>query len=142
VRYSDDMAFLSANRAELEGLLAEARAFLAERLALALNERKTVFKRIGDGLDFLGYRLLCHHLLLRRKNMKKARRRLERMARQYARGELDQADVQRSLAGWLGYARFADTYNYRRRLFAGFRLSRSSVAQSGQEDINENEPAN
>jgi len=127
VRYSDDMAFLSADRAELEGLLEEAQAFLAGRLALALNERKTVFKRSGDGLDFLGYRLFYHHLLLRRKNMKKARRRLERMARQYARGELDQQDVQRSLAGWLGYARFADTYNFRRRLLADFVLRREAA---------------
>jgi hypothetical protein len=46
------------------------------------------------------------------------------MARDYARGELNQSDVQKSLVGWLGYARFADSYTFRRRLFAGFRLKR------------------
>ena len=132
VRYADDMAFLSADRAELEGLLEEVRAFLAERLALSLNERKTYFKRTGDGLDFLGYRIFYHHLLLRRKNMKKARKRLDRMARLYAQGKLDQEDVKRSLAGWLGYARFADTYNFRRRLFAGFRLRKGSATPAPQ----------
>ena len=48
-------------------------------LALSLNERKTGFKRTGDGIDFLGYRIFYHHLLLRRKNMKKARRRFVRL---------------------------------------------------------------
>ena len=43
----------------------------------------------------------------------------------------------RSLGGWLGYARFANTYNYRRRLFAGFRLSRSSGSKGSHEEINQ-----
>jgi len=137
VRFSDDMAFLSADRGDLESLLAEARAFLAERLALALNEKKTYFKRTGDGLDFLGYRIFYHHLLLRRKNMKKARKRLDRMARLYAQGKLDQKDVKQSLVGWLGYARFANTYNFRRRLLANFRLSRTSGSKGSHEEINQ-----
>jgi RNA-directed DNA polymerase len=123
-RYADDMAFLHADCAILNALLPAARAFLAERLTLTLNERKTLLKHTGDGMDFLGYRLFYHHRLLRRKNMKKVRTRLARMARDYARGELNQSDVQKCLAGWLGYARFADSYNFRRRLFAGFRLKR------------------
>lgn len=49
------------------------RAFLAERLALALNERKMLLKHTSDGMDFLGYRFFYHRRLLRRKNVKKAR---------------------------------------------------------------------
>jgi hypothetical protein len=74
------------------------RAFLAERLALALNERKTLLKRTGDGMDFLGYRFFYHHRLLRRKNMKKAHTRL---AQRYAQGELSQADLRKAWRdGW------------------------------------------
>ena len=73
----------------------------------------------------MGYRLFYHHRLLRLKNMKRVRTRLARMARRYAQRALNQADVQKSLAGWLGYARFAGSYNFRRRLFADFRLSRN-----------------
>jgi len=126
VRYADDMAFLSADKRNLDTILAVGGAFLAEKLALTLNERKTFFKRTGDGLDFLGYRIFYHHLLLRRKNMKKVKKRIERMARQYTLGELGPRDVHISLAGWLGYARFVNTYNFRRRLFAGLRLKRNS----------------
>ena len=55
MRYADDMAFLSPSREELEGLLRTVRAFMSQKLALSLNERKTGFKRTGDGIDFLGY---------------------------------------------------------------------------------------
>lgn len=41
------------------------------------------------------------------------------LARAYAAGKVDAADIRRSLAGGLGYTRFADTYNFRRRLLAG-----------------------
>lgn len=127
VRYSDDMVFLSPDRRELETLLGEVRVFLDKRLGLSLNDRKTVFKRTGDGLDFLGYRLFYHHLLMRRKNMKKVRNRLDLMSHQYAQGELTQQDVRRRLTGWLGYARFAQTFNFRRRLFGGFKLQRTAM---------------
>jgi len=119
VRYADDMAFLSPSREELEGLLRAVRAFMTQKLALSLNERKTGFKRTGDGIDFLGYRIFYHHLLLRRKNMKKAKRRFVRLARLYAQGVLEHEDVERSIAGWLGYAQFANTYNFRCRVFEG-----------------------
>jgi hypothetical protein len=33
---------------------------------------------------------------------------------------LNQSDVQKSLVGWLGHGRFADSYNFRRRLFSEF----------------------
>ena len=122
LRYADDMAFLHRDFWVVDKLLAEIHSFLAERLALILNERKTVLKPTADGMDFLGYRLFYHHRLLRRKNMKKVRKRLRRMEADYACGRINQADIQKSLAGWLGYARFADSYNFRRSLFADFRL--------------------
>ena len=93
VRMAHDLTHLPTSRYEelyrmmgedLDALLPRARAFLAERLALTLNERKTLLKHTGDGMDFLGYRLFYHHRLLRCKNMKKVRTRMARMARQYA----------------------------------------------------------
>ena len=127
LRYADDMLFLHREQDALTELQPRLAARLAEAFALALNDRKTEVRRTGSGVDFLGYRLFYHHRLLRRKNMGKARRRLERLARAYAAGKVDAADIRRSLVGWLGYARFADTYNFRRRLFAGFRLRRGAA---------------
>ena len=87
-------------------------ARLEEELGLTLNARKTEAPRTGSGVDFLGYRLFSHHRLLRRRNVARARRRLRRQARAYEAGEIDAADVRRSLAGWLGHARLAGTYDF------------------------------
>ena len=78
----------------------------------AQYERKTLLKRTGDGTDFLGYRLFYHHWLLRRKSMYKVRMRLARMARRYTRGELNQANVQSILAGWLGDTRSSESKTF------------------------------
>ena len=37
-------------------------------------------------------------------------------------------EVRRSLAGWLGHARFANTYDFRRRLLGAVRLRRGAGA--------------
>lgn len=122
IRYADDMAFISRDKNELEFILDKTRQFLKERLGLFLNPKKTLLKPTADGLDFLGYRIFYHHLLIRRKNMKKVRRRFASMASLYERDGFSLEDVKRSLAGWLGYACFANSYNFRKRLFADFVL--------------------
>ena len=103
-------------------------ARLEEAFGLTLSARKTEVRRTGSGVDFLGYRLFSHHRLPPRRNMAKARGRLQRQARAYAAGQIDAADLRRSLAGWLGHARFADTYNFRRRLLGAVRLRRGAGA--------------
>lgn len=131
LRYADDMLFLHSGNEAVIALLEQVRLRLTEYFELELNERKTEVRRTGCGVDFLGYRIFYHHRLMRRKNMGKMRRRLGRLSRAYAAGRMDFADVKRSLGGWMGYARFADTYNFRRRLFAGFRFRRGKGAGGG-----------
>ncbi|MBL7130459.1 MAG: group II intron reverse transcriptase domain-containing protein [Candidatus Omnitrophica bacterium] len=124
-RYADDMVFVSKDKNELEFILDKTKQFLKEELGVFLNPRKTLFKPTADGLDFLGYRIFYYHLLLRKKNMKKVKKRFFNLARRYAKGDLKLLDIKSSLAGWLGYAGFANTYNFRRKLFADFRLKRA-----------------
>jgi len=127
VRYADDMVFISKDKNKLEFILDKTKQFLEEKLGVFLNPRKTLLKPTADGLDFLGYRIFYYHLLLRKKNMKKVKKRFFNLARRYAKGDLKLLDIKSSLAGWLGYAGFANTYNFRRKLFADFRLKRAFI---------------
>jgi RNA-directed DNA polymerase len=124
VRYADDMVFISKDKNELEFIMDKTEQFLKERLGIFLNPRKTLLKPTADGLDFLGYRMFYYHLLLRKKNMKKAKKRFFNLAGRYREGDLKLLDVKSALAGWLGYAGFANSYNFRRKLFADFKLER------------------
>lgn len=127
VRYADDMVFILKDKNEIESILDKTKQFLEEKLGVFLNPGKTLLKPTADGLDFLGYRIFYYHLLLRKKNIKKAKKRFSRMARDYFFGKMTLADVKMSLAGWFGYTCFANTYNLRRRLLADFKLRKHSL---------------
>jgi hypothetical protein len=104
------------------GWLAEARARCRDFLAglrLRLHPRKAVIARVEDGTRFLGYRVFPTHRLLPRANVVGMQRRLRRLQAGYAAGMLTWEEVRRSLAGWLGHAARADTWQLREWLFAG-----------------------
>jgi len=53
-RYVDDMIFMSPSRKHLETLIPEITRFLSEKLHLSLHPNKIEFRRVSDGIDFIG----------------------------------------------------------------------------------------
>jgi hypothetical protein len=102
---------------------------LTYRLVLELNRAVGEFPRnqrpgLGRRIEEAAFDLLAALVAARYRT---GADKQARLARGYAAGKVNAADIRRRLAGWLGYARFADTYNFRRRLFAGFRLRRGAA---------------
>lgn len=112
VRYMDDFIILHNSKECLWNLLAEVEEFLKYKLRLKLNRKTDIFP-VKRGVDFLGYRIWPTHRLLRKKSKKKIKRRMRKYEKEYIAGTLDIEKIQRSLAGWLGHAKFANTYNFR-----------------------------
>ncbi|MCP4041114.1 MAG: RNA-dependent DNA polymerase, partial [Gammaproteobacteria bacterium] len=54
---------------------------------------------------------------LARENVARMRRRLSRMQRDFARGELSLQEVACRIHSWIGHARHGDTWRLRQRLF-------------------------
>lgn len=65
LRYADDFAILSDDRAWLERILQEIRNFLARRLKLALHPNKVTIKTLASGVDILGWVHFPDHRVLR-----------------------------------------------------------------------------
>ena len=63
IRYSDDFVIIAKERFYLENIIISIRSFLKERLALELHPKKVSIHKFHQGIDFLGYILLSHHLL-------------------------------------------------------------------------------
>lgn len=55
IRYADDFAFLSYDRAQLESLLSLTEDFLQNRLKLELHPNKVSIITLASGVDFLGW---------------------------------------------------------------------------------------
>ncbi len=66
LRYCDDLVLLSADHLELETWEKQISAYLNNHLHLQLNERRKLGP-ISDGINFLGYIVRPHYLLVRRR---------------------------------------------------------------------------
>lgn len=102
VRYMDDFVILHPDKAYLRDVRDRIEDFLFERLSLRLNPKTRIFPH-KQGVDFCGYRIWPTHVLPRKRNVKRARRRLGALARLYARGLVPLERVKTALASFLGY---------------------------------------
>jgi hypothetical protein len=69
IRYVDDFVLLHESPRQLNTWRAEIEAFLAERLALQLNPRKTILQPIDRGIDFVGQVIKPWRTIVRRRTM-------------------------------------------------------------------------
>lgn len=120
IRYVDDFVILHRDRMVLENWKREIDIFLKTSLKIGLHPEKSGIFPINQGITMLGYRVFYKYRLLKRSNAKRIWKRLDRFRQKCDRGEMTEEDAVRSLAGWVAYASFANTYNLRRRVVTEF----------------------
>ncbi len=82
IRYVDDFVILSNDKQYLEKVLLIIRSFLKHDLLLELHQRKVIFRKWHQGIDFLGYVLFPHHQILRTKTKNRMFRKINNESRQ------------------------------------------------------------
>lgn len=65
-RYADDIVILASNKPELHKILADIRAYLANRLNLEVKHNYQIFPTDSRGIDFVGYVFRHTHVRLRK----------------------------------------------------------------------------
>jgi hypothetical protein len=75
----------------------------------------------------LGYRVFPTHRLLVKDNVRRFRRRVRQVQRQYAAREISPDDVRRRLMSWSGHAKQANTYRLRCKLFGRLSFQRATA---------------
>ena len=104
LRYCDDFIILDNNYSKLENLIGQIQFFLECQLSLKLHPRKIIIRKLGQGVDFLGYIILPRYMLPRRKTVRRIFRNL---------GKKVTTEPQKAnaiLQSNLGYLRHANTY--------------------------------
>lgn len=102
LRYMDDFLILGDDKAELWRFYEALADFLATRLSLRLNRKTSVFPA-ARGVDFCGYRTWATHVLPRKRNVKKARRKFRQLAGQYERGIVTFEEIRPYVTSFAGY---------------------------------------
>jgi retron-type reverse transcriptase len=82
VRYMDDFIILHNDKPYLWKLLSKIESYLHDNLKLNLNPKTGIFPA-KQGIDFCGYRIWPSHIKPRKSTIKRAKKRLRKMARMY-----------------------------------------------------------
>lgn len=116
LRYVDDFAAFSDDRPRL----AEARLAMEEYLAtlrLKMHPIKSQLFETRHGVNFVGFRVLPDRIRVRNDNVRRARRRLKALQRQYGLGEIDLEPLVQRLQSWEAHLKHGDTYRLRQKVF-------------------------
>ena len=115
-RYMDDIVILCENKSIAQDNQNKLSKFLNENLKLTFNSKTKIFKDI-QGVNFCGYKINEYRLKIRNSSKYRMKRKLKFYTKQIKKGKITLPEIQRSIAGWLGYVKHADSYNLRKSMF-------------------------
>ena len=101
-RYMDDFVIIHRDKAFLRGLWEKIEGFLRDRLDVRLNPKTEIFPG-KHGIDFCGYRIWPTHVKPRKRTVKRAVRRMRKMARVYRDNPRILQHAKASLMSFMGY---------------------------------------
>lgn len=102
IRYADDFVILSCDRNHLTSLIPVIRLFLTDTLKLELHPNKIILRKWSQGIDFLGYIVFSHHILLRTKTKRRMFREIRKNYQLLRDGQMDKEKFRQSLQSYLG----------------------------------------
>lgn len=125
LRYVDDFALFSDDR----NFLSQAKVAIAAQLThlrLRLHPVKSQLFATQKGSNFVGFRVLPQQIRVRNDNLRRGRRRLRQMQRDYQRGHLTQKEIQQRLQSWEAHLSHGDTYHLRQGIFQKWSFEKDS----------------
>lgn len=120
VRYMDDIVMLSDDVNRLREWRRQIEAFMAERLKLELNPKKSFIQPIDNGIDFCQYRIFPDHIRLKKRTALRMKHNLKRVQKQFAEGKIDLERANRTLASYKGLLSHCDSYQLGRTIFGEY----------------------
>ncbi len=127
LRYVDDFAAFADDRQAL----ADARPAMEDYLAtlrLTMHPIKSQLFETSHGANFVGFRILPDRIRVRNDNLRRARRRMKTLQRQYAAGEIELKPLVQRLQSWEAHLQHGDTYRLRRKVFEQYKFVRGEDA--------------
>ena len=127
LRYVDDFALFSDDR----GFLREARLAVEDYLAglrLKIHPIKSQLFETRRGSSFVGFRVLPDRIRVRSKNLRRARSRLRRLQKEYARGQISCQQLTQSIQSWGAHLKHGDTSRLRQDIFDALVFSKGQAS--------------
>lgn len=101
-RYCDDFVIVHADKIFLENAISKIREFLKDNLQLELHPNKVEIRKVSKGIDFLGYVILPHAIVLRTKTRRRISRKIKEGAVAYNKKRISQISFQFMITSYIG----------------------------------------
>lgn len=115
IRYVDDFVILHKNKDVLVEYLNKIEKYL-KFLKLELHPDKSELHALRNGITFLGYSIFYHYRLLRQRNIRYFRKRLDEKLEFYRSGLINEKELKGFIDGWNGYSNFANSHNFNKKV--------------------------
>lgn len=109
IRYCDDFILFSNDKKHLHMIKDRMKEFLDQKLKLRFS-RWSIFP-VSQGIDYLGYRHFPGHVLLRKTTAKRVKKRIKRLPKMLASGQISTEQYRSSIASTTGWMKWANTHN-------------------------------
>lgn len=123
LRYVDDFALFSDDRDDLVFARREIEAYLS-KFTLKVHPIKSQIVATEHGVSFLGLRIFPEYIRIQNANIQRGRKRLRKLQKAYAHGEISAKMVDQSVKSWVSHLEHADTWHLRQKIFADLVFSR------------------
>jgi len=110
-RYADDFVIVHNDFDYLAGLIPVLRNFLNQELCLELHPNKLSIRPLRQGIDFLGYVILPHHIALRTKTKRRMFKKLFQKQNLVRRELLDEESFRQTIQSYLGLLSHCRAYD-------------------------------
>ena len=112
IRYVDDFVILHKSKEQLEKWKEQINIFLKESLKIELHPQKSRIIPLSKGVDFVGFRNFYYRTLLRKRNIRTMRKKIQI----FKKGEIYFDSLFDSYQGWQAYAKWANTHKLREKI--------------------------
>ncbi|CDM96995.1 MULTISPECIES: RNA-directed DNA polymerase [Limnospira] len=117
VRYVDDFALFADSHSFLADARTEIETYLTQ-LRLKIHPIKSQLFETKHGANFLGFRIFPDYIRVRSDNLKRSRKRLRKLHKNYVCGKIGKSEVEQSLQSWFAHLNHGDTWRLQQQLFA------------------------
>lgn len=115
-RYTDDFIIVSNCYQYLNDLLKPIQSFLENNLKLNLHPKKMEIRKYSQGIDFLGYIILPHFQLIRKRTWKRMLRKFRISVKSFKLGNISDERLYQSLGSSLGALSHANSHKLEEQL--------------------------
>jgi len=126
-RYADDFVIAHCEIGYLKEALSQIDHFLKNKLKLELHPNKVEIRKFSQGIDFLGYVILPHYIVLRTKTKRRMMKKLSLKHKMLREELVSEESLNQSVQSYFGILKHCEGYGIEGKIL---RLKRQNMERS------------